>query len=292
MTASIPATLDDIVRAARGAWPTVVLSPDDFVSHLARHAPGGVASEAALAELHTTDLYLARACALGDRRAIEAFERHCLPCVAPTVARYRLGSDLVREIEQRVRERALVGAGGPPRIDSFSGRGDLRGWVRAIAAREAIDVLRRARRETAIDDADDDAALHALVTPRDPELEHAKAHYVAEFKQAFSAALHGLSPRDQTLLRQHAIDGLTIDQLGALYRVHRATAARSLERARHAVLEATRERLASVLRLRPSEVDSVLRLIRSRIEVTLRGLLRRRGRRATGTRPLDPRSPR
>lgn len=271
----LDAQLVDIVHSARRAWPSVELAPEAFIAHLARHAPAGVAIEAGLARMHTDDLYLACACALGIPDAVRAFEHHCLPAVEVAVARFRAASDLVAEVKQRVRERALVAGDGSPRISGFSGRGDLRSWVRAMAAREAIEVLRGARREAP---ADDDTALHALVAPGDVELEHAKAHYLAQFKQAFSAALRSLSPRDQTLLRQHVVDGLTIDELGALYQMHRATAARSLERARAAVLEATRAQLGSVLQVRPSELDSILRLIRSRIEVTLRGLVRRRRR--------------
>jgi RNA polymerase sigma-70 factor (ECF subfamily) len=271
----LDAQLGDVVRSARRAWPSVALAPEAFIAHLARHAPAGIAIEAGLARMHTDDLYLACACALGIADAVRAFEHHCLPAVEVAVVRFRAASDLVAEVKQRVRERALVAGDGSPRISGFSGRGDLRSWVRAMAAREAIEVLRGARREAP---ADDDTALHALVAPGDVELEHAKAHYLAQFKQAFSAALRSLSPRDQTLLRQHVVDGLTIDELGALYQMHRATAARSLERARAAVLEATRAQLGSVLQVRPSELDSILRLIRSRIEVTLRGLMRRRRR--------------
>jgi RNA polymerase sigma-70 factor (ECF subfamily) len=265
----------EVIRTARSAWPTVELSPEQFVAHLARHLPQGLPIEVALARTHTSDLYLAHACALGNHHAIQAFEQHCLTGIDLALSQYRASSDLVEEVKQRVRKRALVAESGPPRIDSFSGRGGLRSWVRVMAAREAIDLLRRTRREAAVDD---DTALHSLVTPGDAELDHAKAHYVAEFKQAFTAALRSLSPRDQTVLRQHVIDGLTIDQLGALYHVHRATAARNLERARQAVLEATRRQFASALRVRPSELDSILRLIRSRIEVTLRWLVRRRRR--------------
>jgi len=265
--------LDDVIHAARRAWPTVELAPDRYVAHLARHLPDGVAAEHALDEMHTDDLYLACACALGNRQAVLAFEEHCVQGLEIVLARYRASSDLVAEVKQRVRERALVSADGPPRIERFSGRGDLRGWVRVMAAREAVSLLRRSRRDAWVDD---DTRLGALLTPGDAALDHAKAHYVQEFKQAFSAALRSLPARDQTLLRQHVIDGLSIDQLGALYGVHRATAARKLERARQAVLTGTRQRLSSVLRVKPSELDSILRLIRSRVEVTLRWLVRRR----------------
>jgi RNA polymerase sigma-70 factor, ECF subfamily len=269
--------VDEIVRSARLAWPTVDLCTDQFLAHLVRHLPGNVPAAAALAQLHTDDLYLARACALGDRHAVLAFERHCIQGLENALSRYNDFSDLAAEVKQRVREYALVGHDSSPGIEAFRGLGDLRGWVRIIAVREAIDLVHQRRRlsqrETAVGD---DALLHAFVTPSDPELEHVKARYVEEFQQAFGAALRDLPPRDQTWLRQHVIDGLSIDQLGALYRVHRATAARHLQRIRLAVLTATRQRLASQLRVRPSEIDSILRLIRSRLQVTLRWLVRRR----------------
>lgn len=267
--------LDELIASARLTWPTVDLAPEHYLAHLARHLPDGVPIETALGQMHTADLYLARACALGDSNAVLAFEQHCLHGLEHTLSRYRASSDLVAEVKQRVRERALVGGLRPPRIDDFSGRGDLRSWVRVMAAREAIGLLRRTRRETPIEG---DTLLQGLVTSGDPELENAKAHYVEQFKQAFSAALRSLPARDLTLLRQQVIDGLTIDQLGALYHVHRATAARSLERARRALLTATRARLAATLQVRTGELDSILRLIRSRIEVTLRWLGRRRQR--------------
>lgn len=273
--------IDELVRSARVAWPTVDLCPEQFLAHLVRHLPGNVPVETALAQLHTDDLYLARACALGDRHALLAFEQHCMSGLETALARYRAFTDLVAEVKQRVRERVLVRDASPCGIESFSGRGDLRGWIRIIAVREAIDltqqVRRRAQRETCVDD---DTLLHAYVTPGNPELEDVKARYAEEFQHAFSAALRGLPARDQTWLRQHIIDGLSIDQLGALYRVHRATAARHLQRIRIAVLAATRERLASRLQVRPSELDSILRLIRSRLHVTLRWLVRRRRRNA------------
>ena len=212
--------LEGIIRSASLAWPTVDLSPKLFIAHLARHLPKGIPIDTALEQIHTDDLYLACACAFGDKNAILAFERHCLTGLENAVSRYRASYDLVGEVKQRVRERALVSNAGSPRIEGFSGRGDLRSWVRVMAVREAIGLARQSRRETPTDD---DTLLHAFVTPADAELEHVKARYVEEFNQAFSAALRGLSVREQTLLRQHVIDGLTIDQLGVLYHVHRAT---------------------------------------------------------------------
>ena len=267
----LEARLDEIIRSARQAWPTVDLATERFIVHLARHLPEGTAIEVALEHMHTDDLYLACACALGDRHAVLAFEQHCMQGLERVLSRYRASSDLVVEVKQRVRERALVSDAGPPRIERFSGRGDLRSWVRVMAAREAIDLLRRSRRETSVDD---DALMHSLLTSADTELEHAKARYVKEFKQAFSAALRELPARDQTLLRQHVIDGLTIDQLGALYGVHRVTASRWLQRIRRTLLDDTRAELAGQIDATPEQLDSVWRLIDSQLEASVERILR------------------
>src|SRR6185436_11903102 len=95
--------LDEIIRSARLAWPTVDLPPEQFIAHLARHLPEGVPVETALEQVHTEDLYLARACALGNRNAVLAFEQHCMNGVEGALARYRASSDLVTEVKQRVR---------------------------------------------------------------------------------------------------------------------------------------------------------------------------------------------
>src|SRR5262249_53613663 len=147
------------------------------------------------------------------------------------------GADAIAEVKQRIRCRVLVPDRGPPRILDFSGRGALRAWIRVMAVREALRIARQARREGWLDD--DSEKLHAFVAPGHHDGE-AKDQFRCAFAQAFDRALRGLPVRDQNLLRQYVLDGLTIDQLGALYRVHRATAARMLERARQEVLSATR----------------------------------------------------
>ena len=128
--------VEDLVRSARRAWPTVQVDAALFVTHVARHLPEGIPVEVALERIHTEDLYLACACALRDRNALLAFERHCMHGLETAVSRYCGSSDFAMEVKQRVRERALVGDAGPPRIHQFSGRGDLRSWTRVMAIRE------------------------------------------------------------------------------------------------------------------------------------------------------------
>jgi RNA polymerase sigma-70 factor (ECF subfamily) len=257
--------LHQIIRLAQRACPTIALPPDVFAAYLGDRVPSDVPAVAALRQMHTIDLYLACACARGDVRAFEAFDELCLRRLDRVLRTMRIDADAIEEIKQDIRSRVLIGDGGRAAIVDFSGRGDLRGWVRVMAVRLALQRLRRTHREESIED---DAMLERLVAPHDTELDYAKGIYRQEFKRAFQSALRALPVRERTLLRQHYIDALTVDQLGTLYRVHRSTAARLLERARHALLDDTRARMLSQLGLQPGDLDSILRMIRSQLEIS------------------------
>jgi RNA polymerase sigma-70 factor (ECF subfamily) len=267
--------LEQAWQTARAAWPDVQLGAEAFVAHVLRHVPQHASAIEYLQQASTTDLYLACACGHGDAHAVAAFERHCLSAVDRALARLRVSADVVAEVKQRIRCRVLVPDRGPPRILDFSGRGALRAWIRVMAVREALRIARQAKHEGWFDE--DSEKLHAFVAP-DQHSRETKDHFRRAFAQAFDHALRGLPVRDQNLLRQHVLDGLTIDQLGALYRVHRATAARMLERARQEILSATRAHMCTALDINSAEYHSILRAIGSRLEISLRGLRRRRSR--------------
>src|SRR5262249_25293870 len=150
------------------------------------------------------------------------------------------------EVTQRLREYLFVGdEERGPAIAQYAGRGDLRGFLRIASVRECLRVMKRAQREVGI--GEDDLAL--LAPAIDPELDRLKATYREEFTSCLVAALSDLTPRERTLLHHQVIEPRSIDQIGALYGVHRATAARWLERAREKVADRTEERLAGRLEL-------------------------------------------
>lgn len=266
--------LRDAIGAAQRTCPTFRLPPDVFAAYLRERMSPDLPPPIALRRMHTSDLYLACACAQGDPGAIAAFDAHCLGQLDRALSRLGIDRDMIAEVKQEIRYRLLVGDGGHAEIIDFSGRGDLRGWVRVMATRQAVRRQCRARRELATED---DELWQRVVSPELPELDHRKELYRHEFKRAFETALRALPHREQTLLRQHYLDGATLDELALLYRVHRATVARLLGRARELVLAATRDRLKAQLEVPSQELDSILRMIWSRLEISVRAL--RRGRR-------------
>jgi RNA polymerase sigma-70 factor, ECF subfamily len=96
-----------------------------------------------------------------------------------------------------------------------------------------------------------------------------KRTYAHEFRTAFGEALAQLGAREQTLLRYHHVDGLNIDEIGAIYRIHRVTAFRWIEKAKERLARSTLEILRGRLQLPANELDSVLRMIRSQIHLSL-----------------------
>jgi RNA polymerase sigma-70 factor (ECF subfamily) len=268
------AVLDDVLGAAQRIFPTFCLPPDVFVAYLHERLPPDLPPPIALRRLHTSDLYLACACAHGDPDAIAVLDERCLGPLDRALSRIGIDRDMIAEVKQEIRYRVLVGDGEHAEIVDFSGRGDLRGWVLVMATRQALRRQGRARREQATED---DELWRHLASFEAPDLDHVKEVYRREFKRAFETALRALPPREKMLLRQHYLDGATLDELAVLYRVHRATAARMLGRAREMVLASTRDRLMSEFDVPSQELDSILRMIWSRIEFSLRAL--RRGRR-------------
>jgi RNA polymerase sigma-70 factor (ECF subfamily) len=258
------------VAAGRAGWPQLDQDEQRFVAHVG----ACVAAGADPATLAAADLWLARACLDHHPAALRTIDG-LIASLRPVVSAMKLRDDQIDELLQELRKKVLVGDGGDdggrPRLADYSGRADLRTWLRTAATRAAIDVLRR-RQDAALPD-DDDDVLASPALAADPELMMLKARHRDQFRDAVTAAIGGLPPRDRALLRFHYVEGYAIDRIGAVYGVHRATAARWLVAAREALASATQRRLCAALGASPSEVRSLARLVESQLELSLRRLL-------------------
>jgi len=256
----------ELARAARAGHPELALPDDVFMAFLATKISERPALEGMTAA-QASDLYLACAAGNGQATAITLLERQCFATLPPILERMGLARDDVAEVQQIVRQLLLVPRPrAAPAILQFSGSGDLCSWVRVIATREAVRLVRR-RREAP---ADDDRLFDRLGAPtRSPEALVSEARYRGELKAAFAGALGALTKRERTLLRQHYIDELTLDQIAIIYRVHRATVARWLAKARDALVARTVKALGSQLRVGRAEIDSILCLVRTNLDLSL-----------------------
>jgi RNA polymerase sigma-70 factor (ECF subfamily) len=135
------------------------------------------------------------------------------------------------------------------------------------ASRTAVTAFRKHRRETAIDD------LAIAARSCNPDITVLGMQLGSEFEAAFRSAFATLAPRDRNLLRYQVLDRLGIDRIAALHGVHRATAARWVAHARKALIEGIRCRLQDRLGVDRKELDSTLRQLASRIDLSLRWML-------------------
>ncbi|WP_394840964.1 RNA polymerase subunit sigma-70 [Pendulispora brunnea] len=257
-------TLAEISARARDAYPELQLGAEAFLAHAAAR----VSSAAELEQLRSGDLYLACASLHRDRAALRILEERFFSRLDPALGKLRLTAERVADVKQSLRDQLLVGtAATPPRLSAFTGRGDLHGWLRVTAVRAALRLARKGKRELPMED---DALLAAHTSNDDPELAYIKEIYRAQFKEAFQSALDSLSDREKNLLRQNIVDGLGIDDLSGLYRAHRATVARWLASARELLLRRTRERFIRTARISNEECDSIMRLVHSQLDGTVR----------------------
>lgn len=286
LTASFLAKLDAVRRAkaagweeplvqllaeARRVWPAVAVAPEPFLGWVLERLPAKGGGAQGGETLKAADMYLAFACAQGDAAALKSFEQHYMPEIEASLVRLRLEPYQREELRQELRQKLLVTQDETgPRIGTYGGRGDLRKWVRAVATREGLVLLRKNTPEVEVEEEFFEAFPTAA---EDVELQHARREYQVEFKRAFEEALASLLPEDRNLIRQHFIDRLSTPQLAALHGVHRATLFRWLKRACETLVERTRKLLLERLPLSEDELASLNRLIRSRLDVSLERLL-------------------
>jgi RNA polymerase sigma-70 factor (ECF subfamily) len=263
-TLTLSATIEAAFAAGQRAWPGSALSVETFAGHVARLQ---VAPEVLLAR--APDLFIAAACANGDELALRRFETQYLAGLAAYVARWRLSDELLTELRQQTRIAILVGR--DPMINRYRAAGPLGAWVRVIAVRTAMGLIRATRadqRRTELD-----AVESLIASDLGPEGHAARAMYRGRLARAVKDALSGLNDRERTVLRLNVLEGLSTEAIGRIYQVHKATAARWLV----SLQTRLRKHIQAELRLRDrgssSELRSLVRLLEGDVDLSLRRIL-------------------
>ncbi len=258
------------VADARAAWPELTVTASEFATELGRRL-GDTATVQSLTACRGSDVYLTIASTAGDEAATRAIMALVEREVQFGAARTRATAD--QAAETRAELHRILFTSDPPRSAAtreFGGRGDLRGYLRVMAIRELVRTVKRGRRE----EPREEEALFALIAPgSDPELSILRDRFHGSVDVAMRAALGKLSERSRALLRYQVVDGWNVDRVGALYGVHRATAARWTAAARDELGSLIRSEVAGQLAIQVDEVDSIVRLVQSRLDVSLERLI-------------------
>lgn len=266
--AKLKTWLRSLLSDAHAAHPGIAIEDSAFVERVAH--VWSPSNDGELPVLHAGALYVTLAAAMGNPEALVYIDGK--ECADARAAIHRMGLGHARSedaLQQFAKKLFVPEEHAAPKILEYGGRGELRAWLRVGAVREALKLVRSDKRNVALDDT---RVLDAAPTT-DPELEQMKALYQPAFKRCFQLAIASLPARDKNLLRQQAIDGLSIDDLATLYHVHRATCARWLEAARTQLFDETRRLLMSEVGVAETECDSIIRLVQSQLHITLRRVL-------------------
>jgi RNA polymerase sigma-70 factor (ECF subfamily) len=268
----LTAALVALCAAAHRELPELDDAIDDraLVGALAARAPERDVV-AYLERCHPVQLALAQAASRGHPAAIAMIERDFRSMLDALCWRYTSPGHSVADLRQILREKLYVGPpDGNPKLADYAGHGELASWLRVTAVRALLDLGKR--KDRAREAPHHDAAL-AMPDPGDLSLEVIKAEYRQVVAEAMREAAAQLDLADRHLLHQHFVAGLSIDELGVALGIHRATAARRVARAREAYVGDVRAVLATRLRLPPGELDDVIGMVLSRLDVSIPRLL-------------------
>src|SRR5215813_5168517 len=228
----LPSPLGDLYRKSKAS--EFGLAPEQFAATLDEIASkcGVLTSPKQKQEfcsrLFVEDLVLARMCAAGNERAWEVFMlrfREKLYDVARQITREdSAGRELADSVYAdlygtRTREGERI-----CKLNSYSGRGSLEGWLRTVLAQEYVNRYRRTKRLVSLEEESEEGVQFrapdpAPVTAADNRLSRATDQALAE-----------LPAEDRMLLSAYYLDGRTLAEIARMLGVHESTISRKLDK--------------------------------------------------------------
>ena len=181
-----------------------------------------------MSSLRVEELALARACAAGNERAWQEFMtrfREKLYSAALGITKEdssgrELADSLYADLYgTNTREGRRVS-----KLDSYTGRGSLEGWLRAVLAQEFVKRYRSHRRFVSLEEKNE-AGEQFSASDSEPSVE-----IDPRLQAASSEALSHLTAEDKLILAAYFLDGRTLAEIGRMLRVHESTMSRRLDK--------------------------------------------------------------
>ncbi len=110
------------------------------------------------------------------------------------------------------------------KLESFTGRGSLEGWLRTVLAQEFVNRYRRTKRLVSLDEEIEDGAQFAAPQPDPASSPHAR------LESSIDAALAALSSEDRLVLAAYYLDGRTLAEVARMLGVHESTISRKVDK--------------------------------------------------------------
>lgn len=212
----------------------------------------------------TADDYVRLTCLAGRPGAARVLDRDYIEPLRRRLAKVCLKPEVTDAALQELREKLLLPP--TPRLASYRPTGDFRVWLRVVAVRIAIDVTRSAGVQG---ERRDELPEHLEAITLGPEQHVVKEEWRVLLRSSLQAAVKRLPAGERHALRMHTLAGASIDQIGEVLSVHRATAARWLLAAKDKLRVYLREELALRIGSEASGAELLLDEMPSRLDVSL-----------------------
>jgi RNA polymerase sigma-70 factor (ECF subfamily) len=230
--------------------------------------------------LNSDDLALAVACARGDEAAWGDFYRDYrsyLINIARTMtqdagAAEQLADSTFAEL-YGLRESAGVRVS---KFSFYSGRGSLRGWLRAVVFQLSADQHRQTSRLVQTEEPEDMdrlASASAVEHPVVPEVSFVNDRYRAGVADALRRAIQELESRERLLLAYYYYEEMTLREIGQLFDVHEATISRWLTKVQKRVRKLVEKSLARDHGFNRREVSEAIQLAAEEMNHSVREYL-------------------
>lgn len=230
--------------------------------------------------LNLDDLCLAVACAKGDEKAWEDFYREYrsyLINIARTMtqdagAAEQLADSTFAEL-YGLRESA---GSRVSKFSFYSGRGSLRGWLRAVVFQLSADSHRQTSRLVQTDEPEDLERLARAPEPNEQgsaELAYIRERYRSAVTNALGKALNEIEPRERLLLAYYYYDEMTLREISGMFDVHEATISRWLAKIQKRVRKLVEKSLARDHGFNRREVSEAIELAAEQMDINVREYL-------------------
>ena len=260
---------------------------ESVFSHVANSAKnqGGDASAVCveiISQINADDYCLALACAKADTEAWEDFVRDYKAFLLATARSHSQSEIEAQELASSAYAElyGLKHSGAELReskFRSYSGRGSLKGWLRAVLYQMAIDRFRERARlvqpESDIELERQYPVLQMRAMSVDPTSSLVDEYYQKPVMDALEEAFGVLDGKDRLLLNYYYFDRLKLREIATLFDVHEATVSRSLKRIHKSVRRTVEMRLRRDFRMSRSEVQECCEQTVRKLDVSLQSFL-------------------
>ncbi len=223
-----PALLGELYRQSRAA--DYGLSPTAFARLLERVCKASP-TEAQVRALRLEDLALAHGCAAGNDHAWDVFlvrYREKLYDAARHITREDASArELADSIYADLFGTRTQDGKRISKLESYSGRGSLEGWLRTVLAQEWVNRYRKQKRLVSLEE-QEEAGVQFAAPATAPNV--APSGMDPQVTAATDRALAELSPEDRYILAAYYLDERTLAEVAHTLGVHESTISRKVER--------------------------------------------------------------